>query len=313
MPETHDILDRWFDGYEPADQSIDQLIGVARSGASALVHAAILELRLRRAARLPSATVPEPVRNRSRRTPFALAAAAVLALLIGAVWLAVHPRHRGAGALTAGTILVNGNRSDRVPEGGPFEVPSGLPADLRLSDGSLLKIDAGSRVAVQMATPQARIVRLMAGAAGFDVTPQAREFRVETALGNVRVLGTRFRVALLSSPMLQVSVRQGTVTVECGHGTTTLTGGQQREFVLLADGRGGPLVHGTIRSIDFQDHSLQLTDPSKRPYRFGAVGVTLNGKSATPNALTPGMPATLVLSPNESEVMEIRAQSRADP
>ena len=315
MPETQDILDRWFDGYEPTEQRIDELIGVMGldDGAAGLVQTAMHELALRRAAALPSFRAPEAEQIRRRRTPRALAALVMLTVLVGAIWYFVRPRKSGAGAVTAGTVLVNGSRSDSVPDGSPFDVPSGLPADLRLTDGSLLKVDAGSTAAVQMAAPQVRIVRLIAGAANFDVTPQAREFRVQTDVGRVRVLGTKFRVALLSGPVLQVSVRQGRVTVECGQGETSLTGGQTRDFVLLADGRGGPLVRGTIRTVDFQDHSLQMTGPLNGPYRFGAVGVTLNGESTTLKALKPGMPATLVLSPNEQEVLEIRAESRGDP
>jgi ferric-dicitrate binding protein FerR (iron transport regulator) len=277
------------------------------------VQAAMQELALRRAARLSSATSRNVGRLKSQRAPFALAAAVGLAMFVGAVWHAVRPRHPGAGVVTAGTVLVNGTRADWVPDGSPVEVPGSSTARLRLADGSLLKLDPASRVVAQMPASQDRIVRLLTGGAEFDVKPQPREFRMETAIGRVRVRGTKFRVALFAASVLQVVVRQGTVSVECGHGATTLTGGQQRDFVMLPDGRGGPVLPGVIQSIDRLDRNIEMTGARKGPYRFGAVNVILGARSATVDSLSAGMTATLVLSPNEREVLEIRAQPLAHP
>jgi hypothetical protein len=48
---------------------------------------------------------------------------------------------------------------------------------------------------------------------------------------------------------------------------------------------------------------------TSRTFSFHTASSTLDGRPVTAAALKPGMPATLVPSPNEREVMEIRAIS----
>ena len=107
-----------------------------------------------------------------------------------------------------------------------------------LSDGSRLTLDAGSAVALDFAAGQRR-VRLLRGAAFFEVTHTGAPFLVEAAGGEVRVLGTQFEVRERGDSA-EVTVRSGRVAVTPAPGATAreLVANQQLRY---ADGHAGEM------------------------------------------------------------------------
>ncbi|MFB4393438.1 MULTISPECIES: FecR domain-containing protein [unclassified Pseudomonas] len=111
-----------------------------------------------------------------------------------------------------------------------------------LADQSRLTLDAGSAVAVDFEHGERR-VRLLRGAAFFQVTHTGAPFLVEAAGGEVRVLGTQFEVRGQGEGA-QVTVRSGRVAVSAapGQAARELTANQQ-----VAYGEG---VTGDVRAVD---------------------------------------------------------------
>lgn len=108
-----------------------------------------------------------------------------------------------------------------------------------LADQSQVTLDAQSAIAVDFVRGERR-VRLLYGAAFFQVTHTGEPFLVEAAEGEVRVLGTQFEVREQGEGA-QVTVRSGRVAVSPAPGTAPreLTANQQ---VAYAAGRLGDLV-----------------------------------------------------------------------
>lgn len=111
-----------------------------------------------------------------------------------------------------------------------------------LADRSQLTLDAGSAVAVDFDHGERR-VRLLRGAAFFEVTHTGQPFLVEAAGGEVRVLGTQFEVREQGGGA-QVTVRSGRVAVTAGEGQQAreLTANQQLAY---AEG-----VAGGVEAVD---------------------------------------------------------------
>lgn len=111
-----------------------------------------------------------------------------------------------------------------------------------LADRSQLTLDAGSAVAVDFDHGERR-VRLLRGAAFFEVTHTGQPFLVEAAGGEVRVLGTQFEVREQDAGA-QVTVRSGRVAVTAGEGQQAreLTANQQLAY---AEG-----VAGGVEAVD---------------------------------------------------------------
>ncbi|MEN5033313.1 FecR domain-containing protein [Pseudomonas sp. TWI929] len=105
-----------------------------------------------------------------------------------------------------------------------------------LQDQSQVTLDAGSAIAVDFAHGERR-VRLLHGAAFFQVTHTGAPFLVEAGGGEVRVLGTQFEVREQGEGT-QVTVRNGRVAVSPVQGAVAreLTANQQ---VAYAAGRVG--------------------------------------------------------------------------
>ena len=99
-----------------------------------------------------------------------------------------------------------------------------------LADRSQLTLDAGTAVAVDFAHGQRR-VRLLRGAAFFEVTHTGEPFLVDAQGGEVRVLGTQFEVRGQGDGA-QVTVRSGrvAVTVAEGQPARELTANQQLAY-----------------------------------------------------------------------------------
>lgn len=163
-----------------------------------------------------------PVRRRWGQRAGALAAAACLVLAVGtgAGW---HP----------GFWLQDLQADYRSGDG---------LRQVTLADGSQLTLDAGSAIAVDFAHGQRR-VRLLRGAAFFQVTHTGTPFVVEADGGEVRVLGTQFEVREQGAAT-QVTVRSGRVgvTPAAGQPMRELTANQQ---MLYAQGQAA-----AIQSVD---------------------------------------------------------------
>ncbi|MCE5979789.1 FecR family protein [Pseudomonas sp. JR33AA] len=104
---------------------------------------------------------------------------------------------------------------------------AGQIRQVTLADQSQVTLDAGSAIAVDFAQGERR-VRLLHGAAFFEVTHTGEPFLVEAAGGEVRVLGTQFEVREQGEGA-QVTVRSGRVGVSPAQGTLAreLTANQQ--------------------------------------------------------------------------------------
>lgn len=104
---------------------------------------------------------------------------------------------------------------------------AGQIRQVTLADQSQVTLDAGSAIAVDFAQGERR-VRLLHGAAFFEVTHTGEPFLVEAAGGEVRVLGTQFEVRAQGEGA-QVTVRSGRVGVSPAQGTLVreLTANQQ--------------------------------------------------------------------------------------
>ncbi|MCF1488474.1 FecR family protein [Pseudomonas sp. AA27] len=111
-----------------------------------------------------------------------------------------------------------------------------------LADHSQLTLDAGTAVAVDFAQGERR-VRLLRGAAFFEVTHTGEPFLVDAQGGEVRVLGTQFEVRGQGDGA-QVTVRSGRVAVTAAEGQAAreLTANQQLAY---ADG-----VAGGVEAVD---------------------------------------------------------------
>ena len=94
---------------------------------------------------------------------------------------------------------------------------------VRLADGSVLDLNAGSALSVTLAR-DARQVTLMQGEAVFDVAPdKARPFLIAAGDRTVRVVGTRFDVRRRDG-QLSVTVERGLVEVRPTEGSATAGG-----------------------------------------------------------------------------------------
>ncbi len=107
-----------------------------------------------------------------------------------------------------------------------------------LQDNSQMTLDGDSAVAITMDDHQ-RSVKLLRGAAYFQVTHNGQPFVVHTGEGAVRVLGTRFEVRKEASGA-QVTVDEGRVAVKAdGNAEQQLTDGQRVDYW---QGGIGPMV-----------------------------------------------------------------------
>lgn len=96
--------------------------------------------------------------------------------------------------------------------------------DVRLADGSLVRLGARSAIDVDMSRGQRR-VRLLAGDAWFDVKRDpSRPFTVQSGAVETRVLGTAFEVRSRAM-MTEVGVARGHVRVSAAQGASDLLPG----------------------------------------------------------------------------------------
>jgi len=111
---------------------------------------------------------------------------------------------------------------------------TGARKTLTLPDGSVLVLNTASAVNIAFSETERRI-RLVAGeilvTTHTDPSPTYRPFLVDTSLGVVRALGTRFSVRELDADTLRVAVFESAVEVRLLAGDArTLRSGEQAEF-----------------------------------------------------------------------------------
>jgi transmembrane sensor len=112
-----------------------------------------------------------------------------------------------AAALVVGLLVW---RSDMVLPTQRFEAPLTEPCRIALVDGSVVDLNAGSRIEVRLSGSERR-VRLRAGEAHFQVAHDPQHAFIVTANDvDVRAVGTAFDVRL-SSERVEVLVTQGRV------------------------------------------------------------------------------------------------------
>lgn len=159
-------------------------------------------------------------------------ACAGLALVVVRPFMAIDAQDRSAPALASletprASAPVGGTPArPAAPEGGGSVV---------LSDGSVVKTHVRSRVRVVKDEPDEIALRVTEGTAAFDVThaPERGAFLVEAADVEVRVVGTRFSVALEPGPgqsrRVRVVVDEGRVAIrrlgQAGPATTFVSAG----------------------------------------------------------------------------------------
>jgi ferric-dicitrate binding protein FerR (iron transport regulator) len=247
----------------PADDVADEDIAALTEHARAEWRKLVAQRRTQSAPRTASVTempvteVPDssvvsvdaPQRRRSRAW-LPLAAALVAALGLTALWLGGDLFHPAPGlsdepTVVARTEVLRGLLSVTPPDGGESDglteivagstVATGADggATLRLSSGTELRLAAATRVTLASASELA----LVTGALYLDTDPgDGGALAVETPLGTVRDIGTRFAVRLTDGAegaagdrdgaWLEVRVRDGRVELEAAGATRQAGAGQ---------------------------------------------------------------------------------------
>ena len=178
-----------------------------------------------------------------------------------------RPRRHWAAAVTAIAagiaVAVFAMRPGTPPsEPLPFATGIGERRDLALADGSQIRLNTATMVAVDM-SGGARRVRLQAGEAFFDVAPdRTRPFIVDVGDQRVEVVGTAFNI-IRHQGLIAVTVARGLVNVKTGGGAAApaerLTAGDQ-----LTHREGENAVSRTSVEIDsalaWRDGRLVFSD-----------------------------------------------------
>lgn len=116
-----------------------------------------------------------------------------------------------------------------------FASAIGKPQVIRLTDGSLITLDAASRVKVSWHL-RSRRVELQSGQALFSVSPALyRPFLTTAGATRIKVVGTRYNVSRQQGSV-RVTVEQGRVEVRGGESSVQLVAGDQ---VLVRNGQLG--------------------------------------------------------------------------
>lgn len=190
-------------------------------------------------------------RRRPWRSLVPLAAAATLALVLGAVWWSARPGPPTEAPTVAVAEAVRGlaratGDADSVTRGAAFAAGAELETavgngastpflTLRLAGGPSLRLDADTRVRLHSATS----LELERGALYVDTGAEAegaRRLEILTALGAVHDIGTQFEVRLTGNghPQLRLRVREGEVELERPGATLSAVSGE--ELTVRGDG-----------------------------------------------------------------------------
>ena len=193
-------------------------------GAPPATESVVREAEARRAASIRRASDGRAY-GRPARSRFGLFAGWATAAAAVVIALGIYASNRPGGTTEPGALAAQ-----------EFITAPGQTAMVRLGDGSVIRLGPGSRL--RNVDGAARAV-VLEGEAFFSIAGNpAQPFRVTTAAGTARVLGTRFHLAARLDE-LRVVVVEGTVAL----GTTTeevrVGAGQAAS---LAEGRPGPLT-----------------------------------------------------------------------
>ena len=128
-----------------------------------------------------------------------------------------------------GTVEYTGESTSRQVLYNTLTTARGQQYPLRLSDGSLVLLDAGSSITYPAGFPADRRVVQVKGQAWFEIAKDAaRPFIVNSDNKQVEVLGTSFNVkAYEDSPGVEVTLVEGAVRVTSGTENQVLKPGQQ--------------------------------------------------------------------------------------
>ena len=148
------------------------------------------------------APAPSPPARRLRVRATALAMIAACAVGVGS-WIATHPPVPAPGGHDALAAATEHRRLATVA--GPAQV-------VRLADGSIVRLGAGTILEVDIGSGERRLA-LLQGQARFEVAHEGRPFIVRAGGGSVTARGTIFDVALVRTGSVEVRLLQGAVDV----------------------------------------------------------------------------------------------------
>jgi hypothetical protein len=183
-------------------------------------------------------------RARRRRVAFAILAAGAVVIAVGR--FQGDPPATLAGESVAVVEQVDGvpqrvfdtgeetktaslSRNDTIRTGEWIETDARARVALRFSNGTSVRLDAGSRARVLLAS----VVELAAGAAYVDTGSESGRFEIRTAMATARDVGTQFEVRLLAKT---VRLRVRTGVVELKDRTRSVSGRAGTEITLSAAG-----------------------------------------------------------------------------
>ncbi|OAI47181.1 hypothetical protein AYO44_10025 [Planctomycetaceae bacterium SCGC AG-212-F19] len=245
------LLDRYLGGTATAPEAAD-LEGLLKADANLrrqLTDRLLLEVQLHKAfAGIAPSAVVEPQRRRVLASVNGWLVAAVVLVGVG-IGLVAWKSQQGpavaiaANEVLAGEVRVDGVAIKQIPEERWFDVAAEAPAVIRLVDGSEAELAPASRAMLHGRRESVReAVELQRGAGKFKITSGGGQFRVETSLGNVTVLGTEFTAKLESRSRgegkrstktrntLTVAVAEGSVKVDSAGKSYVLAAGERRTF-----------------------------------------------------------------------------------
>ncbi|WP_033923422.1 FecR family protein [Sphingomonas sp. 37zxx] len=127
-------------------------------------------------------------------------------------------RIAGASAASLGLFSALLFGPPLLVEQSTYATPRGVTRIVTLSDGSTIRMNGATRIAVRI-TPWSRHVALDRGEAYFDVAhEQVRGFSVDTGGPSIAVLGTAFDVERMDQDTRVIQVYRGLVSVDMGAG-----------------------------------------------------------------------------------------------
>lgn len=193
-------------------------------GAPPATDLVVRKAEARRAASIRRAN-DRRARGRPARSRFGLFAGWATAAAAVVVALGIYASNRPGGTPEPGALATQ-----------EFITAPGETAMVRLGDGSVIRLGPASR----LSTPTGNLARTVTleGEAFFSIaTNPAQPFRVTTAAGTARVLGTRFHLAAQLAE-LRVVVVEGTVALGTATEEVQVGAGQSASLI---DGRPGPI------------------------------------------------------------------------
>jgi len=301
--DPHDLIQKYLnDTLNSAEQvELDRLLVIDPAVADALAQASALDVALAEqfvaaGQAVRSGTIADravqalhggddyvPLLPTRRRFVPAIAISFTVAMLMIVVgWRYFHPAvspvRNWSAELLAGRVLVDGESDRPIREGSKVHVVE--MARIRLNDDSEVTLLPDSDVVFQGSVGNVRqVVSLTQGSGIFRVNMGDRQFRVDTPVGRVAVVGTEFEVKLQEFPTfegdaemvkrsiltLAVLVSTGVVEVEVAGRSYSLTAGQGQVFAddKPAKGEGEsprkPDVTGRLLNYDADKGTLSIT------------------------------------------------------